>query len=197
MISPMAGSPGGHEGRAEGEGPGEALERQTLPRAPDGGSSGAVPPDRSGDVVIPALLRSARQSYGGAIRDALVEVGCGDVPQNGAYVIGAIANSGSPLSRIIEGLGVSKQTAGQLVDTLVVRGYLGRTPDPDDRRRLTVSLTERGHLAAQTIRAAIEDMDARLEDRVGPVAVAHARQVLWALQQMADESAAARDEREG
>ena len=49
-------------------------------------------------------------------------------------------------------LGVSKQAAGQLVDTLVLRGYLERSVDPEDRRRLTLTLTERGmaaHLATR------------------------------------------------
>ena len=40
------------------------------------------------------------------------------------------------------------QAAGQLVDTLVMRGYLERQTDPDDRRRLVVRLTERGAEAA-------------------------------------------------
>ena len=43
---------------------------------------------------------------------------------------------------------MSKQAAGQLVDTLVLRGYLDRSPDPEDRRRMTVTLTERGAMAA-------------------------------------------------
>ena len=35
-----------------------------------------------------------------------------------------------PLSEIIDHLGVSKQAAGQLVDTLALRGYLDRPPIP-------------------------------------------------------------------
>ena len=54
------------------------------------------------------------------------------------------AQTQAPLAEVIRQLGVSKQAAGQLVDSLVVRGYLDRTVDPDDRRRLIVTLTERG-----------------------------------------------------
>jgi DNA-binding MarR family transcriptional regulator len=133
------------------------------------------------EVAMPALMRAARATYGAAIRRALEEVACEDVPRNGIFVIGAIARGGSPLSQIITGLGVSKQAAGQLVDTLVVRGYLERSPDPDDRRRMTVSLTERGQQAASASRSAIEQVDARAEARVGVERMAEARAVLGAL----------------
>jgi DNA-binding MarR family transcriptional regulator len=119
--------------------------------------------------------------YGSAIRAALAEAGCDDVPRNGPYVIGAIARLGAPLSQIIKELGVSKQAAGQLVDTLVARGYLDRSVDPEDRRRLTISLTDRGHAAAAAARAAVERMDAELARRVGAEYVAHTRATLGAL----------------
>jgi DNA-binding MarR family transcriptional regulator len=133
------------------------------------------------EVPFPALLRAARRAYGAAIRAALADAGCDDMPRNGSYVIGAIARTGASLSQIIKGLGVSKQAAGQLVDTLVTRGYLDRSPDPDDRRRLTVTLTERGHAAATVIRSVIERVDADLAGRVGAEHVSHTRATLAAL----------------
>jgi DNA-binding MarR family transcriptional regulator len=48
------------------------------------------------------------------------------------------------LANLIRDLRMSQQAAGQLVDTTVMRGYLQRTVDESDRRRLTVTLTERG-----------------------------------------------------
>jgi DNA-binding MarR family transcriptional regulator len=133
------------------------------------------------DVAIPALLRGARRTYGSAIRAGLAEVGCDDVPGNGSFLIGGIARGGSPLSGITRELGVSKQAAGQLVDTLVLRGYLERSPDPDDRRRLTVTLTDRGRLAADASRRAVGRVDTELADRVGDECVTQARAVLMAL----------------
>lgn len=133
------------------------------------------------DVSLPALLRAARAAFGSAIRAALTEVGCDDMPRNGSYVVGAIARTGAPLSDIIAWLGVSKQAAGQLVDTLVTRGYLERAVDPDDRRRLTITLTERGTAAAAVIRSAVENVEAALTARVGPDYVAHTRATLASL----------------
>jgi len=92
-----------------------------------------------------------------------------------------VARGGSPLSDIIASLGVSKQAAGQLVDTLVVRGYLERSPDPDDRRRMTVDLTDRGRTAAEATWTAVNEVDTALADRVGADAVAITRSTLVAL----------------
>lgn len=133
------------------------------------------------DVVLPALLRGARSTYGGAIRDALAEAGFDDIPKNGIYVIGAISRMGAPMATIIRQLGVSKQAAGQLVDALVLRGYLERAVDDEDRRRLTVALTERGRAAAEVSRKTVERIDAALLKKVGREHIAHARATLMAL----------------
>lgn len=144
------------------------------------------------DIAFPALLRAARTTYGTAIRAALVEIGCSDVPRNGAFVLGAIARNGAPMGDVIRGLGVSKQAGGQVVDTLVIRGYLDRTADPTDRRRMTLGLTERGRIAATATRGAVDRVDAALAARVGTEHVEHTRATLGALIELAadDEPAA-------
>lgn len=143
------------------------------------------------DIAIPALLRHARRTYGGAIRAALAEVGCEDMPRNGSYVVGAIARNGSQLSEVIPQLGVSKQAAGALVDTLVNRGYLSREPDPEDRRRLRIALTERGQMAAEEGRKAVDSVDEELRRRVGEGCIASMRLALASLIDIAEEAFAA------
>ena len=133
------------------------------------------------EVVFAALLRAARFAYGDAIRTALIEAGLDDIPKNGIFVIGALGRTGAPLAQIIGSLGVSKQSAGQLVDTLALRGYIERKIDPDDRRRLTVTLTPRGREAAAISRATIERIDAALLKKVGREHIAHTRATLHAL----------------
>lgn len=134
-------------------------------------------------VPMPALLRHARATYGSAMRRALAEAGYDDVPRNGLYVIGGLALGAGdvPLGQLIKELRISKQAAGQLVDTLVLRGYLERTGDPDDRRKLIVGLTERGRAAAEAQAAARMAIDTELAARVGEADVARARRVLAAL----------------
>jgi DNA-binding MarR family transcriptional regulator len=114
-------------------------------------------------VVFPALLRWARGTYGDVMHKALAEAGCDDVPPNGMYVIGGLAMGAGdvPLSVLVKQLKLSKQAAGQLVDTLVLRGYLFRETDKADRRRFTVSLTERGKHAADVQRGARERLSTR------------------------------------
>ncbi len=137
--------------------------------------------DRYADWSLPALLRVARRTYGSAIGQTLAEFEFEDLPRNGAFVVGGIARSGAPLSEIIEHLGVSKQAAGQLVDTLVTRGYLDRAVDHRDRRRLTVTLTERGRNAAAAIRSAVDRVDDQLLEKMGDRSVAQTRATLVAL----------------
>jgi len=132
-------------------------------------------------VVLPVLFGAARESYGRAIKVALADVGCGDMPRSGSRLIGGIARNGQPMRELIEDMGVSKQRTGQLVDVLVDRGYLTRETDPTDRRRLTIDLTDRGKVAASAIREAVDRLDAALEADVGPDDVATMRRVAGAL----------------
>jgi DNA-binding MarR family transcriptional regulator len=144
------------------------------------------PPPEPGHKPLPALLRAARRVYGTVIRDALSQIDCDDVPSNGIYVLSAIAHATVPLSQIIRGLGMTKQAAGQLVDTLVLRGYLDRAVDSEDRRRLNITLSERGFAAASATLSAVQRLEAELVQRVGAPAVEQTRATLTALIDIAD-----------
>lgn len=142
-------------------------------------SSGQQP--HSDEVPTPALLRAARGAYGRAIRRALGDRGIDDLPPNGPFVIGGIGNQGQPLSALVRQLGVTKQAASELIDTLVVRGYLSRTTDPDDRRRMNIMLTDRGHEAADAVRTAVIAVDRELTELVGVIGLERLRAGLVAL----------------
>lgn len=135
------------------------------------------------DIPMPALLRHARVTYGLAMRQALDVAGYDDIPKNGLYIIGGLAMGADkfPLGQLIKQLRVSKQAAGQLVDVLVLRGYLERTVDAQDRRKLTVTLTERGRAAAAVQAATRESIDAELVALVGSKQVECTRRTLAAL----------------
>jgi DNA-binding MarR family transcriptional regulator len=147
-----------------------------------------VIPHWSEEIVLPVLLGEARKTYGAAIREALAQVGCDDVPRLGARVLGALARD-SGVADIAALCGISKQAASQLVDTLVVRGYLTRSADEQDRRRVNLRLTPRGEQAAATIGEAVADVDAAITDRVGAAAVAQARVVAAALVELGHRAA--------
>ncbi len=133
------------------------------------------------EVVIPALLRGARGSYAQAVTASLQSAGFDDMPRNGPFVLGGMANRGWSGADMIEALEVTKQAASQLIDTLVVRGYLTRQVNPEDRRRLTIELTERGKAAAVAVRAGVESVDAELAGMISPEELAGLRAGLTAL----------------
>ncbi|HEX6762398.1 MAG TPA: MarR family transcriptional regulator [Gaiellaceae bacterium] len=142
----------------------------------------SVDPGRHEELVLPVLLAEARRTYGAAIRRALAVAGFGDMPRAGARVVGGIARSGgTPLREVAVVQSVSKQAASQLVDTLVTRGYVVRVPDEDDRRRLSLTLTDRGAAAAAEIAGAVASVDAAFEDAVGAAEIARVRRALAAL----------------
>jgi DNA-binding MarR family transcriptional regulator len=141
----------------------------------------------SDDVVIPALLRAARGAYGHAVRERLAEAGYDDLPRNGPFVLGGLANRGGSAGDLIRELGVGEQAAGQLIDTLVLRGYLERAINSDDRRRMTIEVTARGRAAAEVVGAAVESVDTELAARLSAAELAGFRAGLVALCDIRDE----------
>lgn len=137
--------------------------------------------DRFQDLVMPVLLREARDTYTTAIRRRLAEAGHADMPRAGARVIGRIARGGLTVQEVGGAYGASRQAASQLVDSLVATGYVTRVEDPADRRRAKVALTDRGADAADQIRAAIDEIDARLAALFSTAQLRQARRVLGAL----------------
>jgi DNA-binding MarR family transcriptional regulator len=148
------------------------------------------------EIAIPALLRHARNTYGAAMRRALAQAGFDDIPGNGLYVIGGLAldRDDVPLGQLIRELRISKQAAGQLVDMLVTRGYLERAMDKDDRRKLTITLTERGRAAAAAQTAGREKVDAELLARVGQEDVERTRRTLAVLVDLIHEMGCAKED---
>lgn len=139
---------------------------------------GAVIPD---EAVIPALLRAARGSYAHAIRARLVAAGFEDMPRNGSYVVGGIVNQGGSAESLVRELGISRQTASQLIDTLVLRGYLERQANAEDHRRVSIEVTDRGRAAAAVVRAGVQAIDEELAGLVLPTELAGLRAGLVAL----------------
>jgi DNA-binding MarR family transcriptional regulator len=119
------------------------------------------------DVPLPSLVREARDVYRDAIRSALETAGCDDIPRNSVFVLSGLDRRApeptfSAQSDVVESLGLSKQAASQLIDTLVLREYLERRNDPEDRRRMEVRLTDRGRTASIAIQTAIDATEAAL-----------------------------------
>ncbi|WP_176085153.1 MarR family transcriptional regulator [Martelella sp. HB161492] len=137
--------------------------------------------DMGHGLITPALLRNAMKAYGGLLARSLGRAGYDDLPKGGALVIAGVASRERiPLRELIQELGLSKQSAGQLVDALVARGYLNRVTDERDRRRLNVTLTERGRQAAEVYHRVVKKTEAEFAARFGSSEYGIALQLLKA-----------------
>jgi DNA-binding MarR family transcriptional regulator len=136
------------------------------------------------ELALPVLLGAGRTIYGRAIRDDYAEAGFDDIPKLGPRLLGGIRRNGGTVGsvgNVAEDFGISKQAASKLIDTLVVRGYIERGVDPEDRRRLTLELTDQGREAAEITWRATDRVDGELEDAVGAAAIRQTRETIGAL----------------
>jgi DNA-binding MarR family transcriptional regulator len=133
------------------------------------------------ELATPTLMRSARGAYARSIRAQLHAIGLDDLPRNGAFILAGIDATGGPRGDLPSDLGVTKQAVSQVIDTLANRGYLTRSPDPDDRRRITLELTERGQQVVDAIVRGVEAVDVQLQERVSPEQIEAMRSVLASL----------------
>jgi DNA-binding MarR family transcriptional regulator len=146
------------------------------------------------DIPLPWLMRDAREVYRDAMRYTLADAGCDDIPRNGVFVLARLEPSMpepkfSPQAEVVESLGLSKQAASQLIDTLVLREYLERRSDPEDRRRMGVRLTDRGRTAAGAIQAAIDTIDTTLAQLISAEQLRALRAGLAAFRQIREQAA--------
>jgi DNA-binding MarR family transcriptional regulator len=138
------------------------------------------------------LMRAARGAYADSIRHELHAVGIDDLPRNGVFVLTGLDTSRGARPDLPGDLGVTKQAVSQVVDLLVTRGYVVRQPDPGDRRRISLELTERGRAAVAAARRGVAAVDEQLSERISPEQVAGLRSALLALAEIgaADPTAA-------
>lgn len=132
-------------------------------------------------------MRAARNTYVVAVRAPLAKSGFDDLPRDGVYTISAIAAGDISAAELGGLLGVSKQAVSQLLDCLVLRGYVQRSVDTSDRRRLRLGLTDRGKEVAALCRRAIDRVEQRIAETVGEERLQHTRQTLQALIALASE----------
>jgi DNA-binding MarR family transcriptional regulator len=133
------------------------------------------------EFATPTLMRSARGVYAQSIRAQLHAAGIDDLPRNGMFILAGAGAPDGPRQDLPAELGVTKQAVSQLIDVLVNRGYLERQPDPGDRRRVALELTERGQDALNAGVRGVDAVDHRLQERVSREQIEAMRSVLIAL----------------
>src|SRR5918994_2816892 len=75
--------------------------------------------------------------------------------------------AGTRLTELARRAGVTKQAMMVVVDELEVRGFVRRTPDPEDGRAKVVRLPARGRTLAAECRRAVAAVEARAKRTLG------------------------------
>ena len=85
----------------------------------------------------------------------------------------------TPVGRLVDVLGATRQAARKIVEGLERRGYVTTERDATDARRLIVSLTPAGEGYARAVVGVIEALNQEIAVRVPPDDLAAARRVLF------------------
>ena len=88
-------------------------------------------------------------------------------------------HEGPSLSEVAERIGLSLSSMSELIDGLVIRGFVIRQTHPEDRRRMTLTLTNRG---STTLRRANEATANYLEKKLGQLSATERATVIEAMQ---------------
>jgi DNA-binding MarR family transcriptional regulator len=129
---------------------------------------------------IPELMRVARGSYKRAVDIRLAAGGLEDLPTASGYLLAYLASDEESIPERIEGLGFKRREFRQLVDALVLRGYVTRQIDPADGR-VSLELTERGYAANDASFEGCNYVDQELENRLSEAEMAGLRRGLAVL----------------
>ncbi len=104
--------------------------------------------------------------------------GLGDVRFADGLLFQHLVAGPQTIGTLADRLEVTQQAVSKSVADLERRGYVTRTPDPDDARARRVALTDRGDAAIAGGRRHRAAIDAELAERLGPRRVEGARRVL-------------------
>ena len=116
----------------------------------------------------------------------LAERGFDDLTPAQARVFQRIADRGSRVTELAEQAGITKQTAGFLVDQLERAGYVERVPDPDDGRARLVRITERGARSVAASAGIVAEVEAEWTAHLGVGRMDQLRQILADLREITD-----------
>jgi DNA-binding MarR family transcriptional regulator len=101
------------------------------------------PTAAEGTAQLDALLRAAR-AFSGIVAASLAQVDDQVTPQQLRVLVVVATNRPANASTVSDALDLHPSSATRLCDRLVGAGLLDRRSDPDDRRQVTLRLTDSG-----------------------------------------------------
>ena len=116
----------------------------------------------------------------------LAEAGFDDFTPAQARVFQRLAPEGSRLTDLAAQAGITKQSAGFLVDQLEASGYVERVPDPEDGRARLIRIAPRGWASIEVSRRFVEEVEAEWLAHLGARKMAALRRTLAELREITD-----------
>jgi DNA-binding MarR family transcriptional regulator len=116
----------------------------------------------------------------------LAAAGFDDITPAQARVFQRIAPDGSRLTDLAAQAGITKQSAGFLVDQLERAGYVERVADPADGRARLVRIAERGARSVEASRDIVAQVEAEWTAYLGERRMAQLRDILTDLREITD-----------
>ncbi|HYH54248.1 MAG TPA: MarR family winged helix-turn-helix transcriptional regulator [Solirubrobacterales bacterium] len=129
-------------------------------------------------IPLQALMAVVSEAFFAEFRTELDQSEYGDIRPTHGCVFRYVQDEGLRLTEIAERANMTKQSVGEVVDDLVVRGYAQRIPDPEDRRAKLICLTERGEAAQAYGRRVFTKVEKRWGERYGAERIAGLRELL-------------------
>ena len=126
---------------------------------------------------IGRLFQRAARAYSDLALVKLQEYGHEGLTLFHTALISNLDLEGTRITTLADRAGVSKQAMGQLVADLEQRGYIERTPDPNDGRATLVQFTEQGWAFLQDAYQVKQAIEAEYAEILGEVGM----NTLWEL----------------
>ena len=140
-----------------------------------------------GDEPTSALLMFvAHRAAEARVFEAVGAAGFDDLTLAQSRIAQRLNREGIRVTDLAEQAGVTKQTAGALVDELAANGYVAREADPADARARLVVLTDRGENLCITAAAEIAKIEAEWRAHLGAKAYDELRAALVSLRDVTD-----------
>jgi hypothetical protein len=136
--------------------------------------------DAFDDYPIPALLRHARGTYGLAIRIRLSADGLSDLPRNGPYLVGGLAN-GASAEQLLREMHLSDAQSERLLGALLEGHFVEAADDTEANDALALRNTDKGLRAARAVAEAIAGVNHELSHMLTPEELRGFRNALVAL----------------
>jgi DNA-binding MarR family transcriptional regulator len=140
----------------------------------------------SDDSNAALLMFIAHRAAEARVFEAVRSAGFDDLTLAQSRIGQRLNREGIRVTDIAEQAGVTKQTAGALVDELEANGYVTRRPDQADARARLVVLTDRGERLCGTAAAEIAKVETEWREHLGAKAYDELRAALVSLREITD-----------